>query len=302
MRLCAITWSILLALSCKPTSSVTHQHNSAQKIETVTVNGLTISYVEAGNGPHVILIHGSVSDYREWSTLVSALSKHFHVIAYSRRYHSPNPAPGADADAGLDLQVDDLIKMMRATGISSAHLVGHSYGGAVALAFALQHPEMVQSLVLAEPAVNGVLSKTPENDSVMKESQDIRARMKEVFATGNAEQIVKTYATHVAPGDFEKATPEERTMLMENVAAFQLDFNSRRTPFTCDDGKKITVPVLVLAGDQSPMGLRRIAESAAGCIKGANFEKIPNATHWMLLDQPQLFNDQVLAFLQQYKK
>jgi len=302
MRFYMMMWSILLVMSCKPPSSVTQQHNSAQKIETVTVNGLTISYVEAGSGPIVVLIHGSVSDYREWSTLVSALSKHYHVIAYSRRYHSPNAAPGADADAGLDLQVDDLSKIMKAIGISAAHLVGHSYGGAVALAFAIQHPEMVQSLVLAEPAVNGVLSKTPENDSVMKESQDIRARMKEVFATGNAEQIVKTYATHVAPGDFEKATPEERTMLMENVAAFQLDFNSRRAPFTCDDAKKITVPVLVLAGDQSPMGLQRIAESAAGCITGAKFEKIPNATHWMQFDQPQLFNDQVIAFLQQRKK
>ena len=301
MRLCIIVWSILFAMSCKPPSSVT-QDKSAEKIETVTVNGLTISYVEAGIGPTVILIHGSVSDYREWSTLVSVLSKHYHVIAYSRRYHSPNPAPTADADAGLDLQVDDLFKMMKATGVTSAHLVGHSYGGAVALEFTLQHPEMVKSLVLGEPAVNGVLSKTPENDSVMKESQNIRARMKEVFATGNPEQIVKTYSSHVAPGDFEKATPEERTMLMANVAAFQLDFNSRRAPLTCDDAKKITVPVLVLAGDQSPMGLQRIAETTAGCIKGANFAKIPNATHWMQLDQPQLFNNQVLAFLEHNKK
>jgi pimeloyl-ACP methyl ester carboxylesterase len=302
MRISVIMCSIVFAMSCKPPSSVTHQSNSAQKIETITANGLTISYVEAGSGPTVILIHGSVSDYREWSTLVSALSKHYYVIAYSRRYHSPNPAASADADAGLDLQVDDLFQMMRAIGINSAHLVGHSLGGAVALGFALQHPEMVQSLVLAEPAVNGVLSKTPENDSVMKESQDVRARMKEVFATGNSEQIVKTYATHVAPGDFEKATPEERKMLMENVAAFQLDFNSRRAPFTCDDAKKITVPVLVLAGDHSPMGLQRIAEAAASCIKGAKFARIPNATHWMQLDQPQLFNKEVIAFLRQNKK
>jgi pimeloyl-ACP methyl ester carboxylesterase len=302
MRICVIIWSIVFSISCKPPSSVTHQNNSAQKIETITVNGLTISYVEAGSGPTVILIHGSVSDYREWSTLVSALSKHYHVIAYSRRYHAPNPGASADADAGLDLQVDDLFQMMRAIGINSAHLVGHSLGGAVALGFAVQHPDMVQSLVLAEPAVNGVLSKTPENDSVMKESQDVRARMKEVFATGNSQQIVKTYAMHVAPGDFEKTTPEERKMLMDNVAAFQLDFNSRRTPFTCDDAKKITVPVLVLAGDQSPMGLQRIAETAASCIKGAKFARIPKATHWMQLDQPQVFNKEVIAFLRQNKK
>jgi non-heme chloroperoxidase len=305
MKICIALCSILFAMSCKPPSSISHQNKSAalaQKIAKVTVNGLTISYVEAGSGPVVILIHGSVSDYREWSALLAPLSEHYHVVAYSRRYHSPNPPPGPDADAGLDLQVDDLFKMMNATGITSAHFIGHSYGGAVALGFALQHPEMVRSLVLAEPAVNGVLSKTPENDSLLKESQDLRVRVKEVFATGNSEQIVKTYAAHVAPGDFEKATPEERKMLMENVTAFQLDFNSRRAPFTCDDAQKIIAPVLVLAGDQSPMGLQRIAETTARCTKGARFVKIPKATHWMQLDQPQLFNDEVIAFLEQNKK
>jgi hypothetical protein len=113
-----------------------------------------------------------------------------------------------------------------------------------------------KSLVLAEAAVPGVIGKTPESDSVLKESQAIRAKMKEVFAKGNAEQIVKTYAEHVAPGDFEKATSEERKMLLENVTAFQLDFTSQRRPFTCEDARTITVPVLVLAGDHSPMGLQ----------------------------------------------
>jgi pimeloyl-ACP methyl ester carboxylesterase len=146
------------------------------------------------------------------------------------------------------------------------------------------------------------MSKTPENDSVLKESQAVRMRMMEAFAKGNAEQIVKTYAAHVAPGDFEKATPEERKMLLENVAAFQLDFTSRRTPFTCEDAQKITVPVLVLAGNQSPLGLQRIAETTAQCIKGAKFVKISQATHWMQLDQPQVFDDEVIAFLAKTKK
>jgi len=126
--------------------------------------------------------------------------------------------------------------------------------------------------------------------------------MREVFAKGDAEQIIKTYAAHVAPGDFEKATPEERKMLLENVTAFQLDFTSQRPPFTCEDAQKITVPVLVLAGDHSPMGLQRIAETTAQCIKGAKFVKIPQATHWMQLDQPQVFEDEVLAFFAKNKK
>jgi len=305
MKICIIMLLIFFAAGCNPATKVfdTNQSTSVeQKRGKIIVNGVTINYAEAGSGPTVILIHGSVSDYREWTYLIAPLSRHYHVIAYSRRYHSPNPSPGPDADASLDRQMDDLFEIMKAMRISSAHMVGHSFGGAIALSFTLRHPEMVESLVLAEPAVSGVISKTPENDTLLKESQNLRARMREVFASGNAEQIVKTYAEHVAPGDFEKATPEERKMLLENVAAFQQDFTSQRPSFTCDDAQKINVPVLVLAGDQSPMGLQRIAETTAKCIKGAKFIKIQHATHWMQLDQPQAFNDEVLAFLVQNKK
>ena len=144
-----------------------------------------------------------------------------------------------------------------------------------------------------------MIGKTSESDSLLKESQAIRAEMKEVFAKGNAEQIIKTYAAHVAPGDFEKATLEERNMLLENVTAFQLDFTSQRQPFTCEDARKIAVPVLVLAGDHSPTGLQRMAETTAQCIAGARFVRIAQATHWMQLDQPKMFNDEVLTFLAQ---
>jgi len=296
---------IIFVVGCKPSTKISGTNKPApavQKAGKITINGLTLNYIEAGEGPTAILIHGSVSDYREWTKLIDALSQHYHVIAYSRRYHSPNPPPGPDADASLERQVDDLFEIIKALNINSPHIIGHSYGGAIALSFTLRHPEMVQSLVLAEPAVSGIMSKTPENDSVLKESQAVRMRMMEAFAKGNAEQIVKTYAAHVAPGDFEKATPEERKMLLENVAAFQLDFTSRRTPFTCEDAQKITVPVLVLAGNQSPLGLQRIAETTAQCIKGAKFVKISQATHWMQLDQPQVFDDEVIAFLAKTKK
>lgn len=153
------------------------------------------------------------------------------MIAYSRRYHWPNLPPGKDADASVERQAGDLAAIIQAMGIAPAHTVGHSYGGAVALDLTLRPPELVRTLVLAEPAVSGVLGHTLENDAVSKESQTVRAEMKEAFATGDAERIVRTYAARVAPGEFEKAPPEVRQMLVANVPAFQLDLSSRRSPF-----------------------------------------------------------------------
>ena len=299
---------IFFSIACKPPKSVSKKASnnsnstSAQKSGKIAVNGQTLNYIEAGTGPTVILIHGSVGDYREWSNQVTALTQHYHVIAYSRRFHWPNSSPGSDADASLDQQVNDLFEFIKAARVGPVHIVGHSFGGAIALSFTLLHRELVLSLVLAEPAVSGVLAKTPENDTLLKESQAIRAKMKEVFPTGNDELIVKTYADHVAPGDFERANAEEKKMLFDNVSAFQLDFNSQRPPFTCEDAQKINVPVLVLAGNQSPMGLQRMAETTAQCIKGARFVRIPLATHWLQHDQPKLFNNELISFLANTEK
>jgi pimeloyl-ACP methyl ester carboxylesterase len=304
MKVYAILSLIFFAIACKPGSGISTGNNFSGRLEPrqVKVNGLTFNYIDAGSGNPVILIHGSISDYREWSKQIPSLSQHYHVIAYSRRYHPPNPPSGSDADASLGRQVNDLFAIIKALGIGPVSIIGHSYGGAVALGFILQHPELVERLVLVEPAVSSVIGKTAENDAVVKESQAVRAQMKEVFASGDRELIVKTYADHVAPGDFEKATREERKMLLENATAFELDFNSQRPPFTCEDAKNISVPVLVLAGDQSPMGLQRIAETTAKCIQGAKFVRIPRATHWVQHDQPQMFDEEVLAFLRDSRK
>jgi non-heme chloroperoxidase len=277
-------------------------HSRAAKTGKVSANGLSFAYVEEGSGPPLILVHGSVSDYREWAGQMAPLARRYRVIAYSRRYHWPNPAPGADADASLERQVDDLAAIIKALDAPPAHIVGHSYGGAVALHLALRHPELVRTLVLAEPAVSGVLGNAPEGDAVSKEARAVRTEMKEAFESGDAGRIVRTYAARVAPGEFDKAGPGVRRMLLTNVPAFRLDFNSRRPTLTCDDAGRVAVPVLVLSGNRSASGLQRIAETAARCIKGAELVRLSQATHWMQHDHARAFNKAVLGFLARHGK
>jgi len=287
----------------KLTAKIAHQSKATQpKSGNVWANGLSFAYVEGGSGTPVVLVHGSVSDYREWSAQMSPLARHYRVIAYSRRYHWPNSPPARDVDASLERQADDLGAILKSMGLAPAHIVGHSYGGAVALYLTLRHPELVRTLILAEPAISSILGTLPEDDPVSRDSQAVRTEMKNVFATGDPERIVSTYAARVAPGEFEQATPALRQMLLANVAAFQLDFNSRRPPITCEDAQRVAVPVLVLYGERSPLGLRSIAETAARCLKATKSIKIPQATHWMQHDHAEAFNAAVLAFLDRQGK
>lgn len=273
-----------------------------EKTREVSANGQTFTYVEEGAGPPVVLVHGSVSDYREWGKQLKPLGQQYRVVAYSRRYHWPNVPPGPAADASLELQADDLAALISALHLAPARIIGHSYGAATALHLTLRHPELVHSLVLAEPGVPGVLAGQPDQEAILKEAQMVRSEMTRAFATKDAAQIVRTITKHVAPGEYEKATPAERKGLLANVAAFELDYTARRPAFTCADAQKIAVPVLLVTGKRSPMGLQRMAETTAGCIKGAQLVSIPQATHWMQLDQAEVFNSAILAFLSKHQK
>ena len=116
----------------------------------VTVDGLQVHYVIAGSGPDLVLIHGSSGNLRDFTfKLVPLLAEKYRVIAFDR------PGLGySDAlpDGSIFAQAEHLAKAARELGIERPILVGHSYGGPVAIAWALAHPEETSALVtLAAP-------------------------------------------------------------------------------------------------------------------------------------------------------
>lgn len=258
---------------------LTESSAAQTKTRTITVNGTSFAYVDTGSGPPIILIHGSMGDYREWSKQTEPLARHRRVIAYSRRYHWPNALPTDGADATVERQADDLAGIIKSLGLPPAHLVGHSYGGLVALVLSLKHPEMVRTLVLVEPAVSSVLDNTSANDAAVKQRQAFREEIENAFRSGNAERIVRTALANYAPGEFENAPSEIREMYMANTPAFRLDLNSPRPTLACNDMQKIGAPVLVLAGSRSP--LLRYCAGRGAMLKGRQFSdnSAGNAPH-----------------------
>lgn len=258
---------------------------------------MSLAHLDTGSGSPVILVHGAMADYREWSNQQGPLSQRHRVIAYSRRYHWPNAPPNKDSDGTAERRAEDLAAIIQSLELRPAHIVGHSYGGLVALTLSLRHPEMVRTLVLVEPAVSGVLENAPESKALVNERQAFSDEMRAAFDSGDAERIVKTALSHYAPGEFDDAPAETREMYQANIPAFRLDFNSPRPTLNCEDMQNIAAPALVLAGGRSPKGLQRTAERVAQCLKGRSLAKIPQGTHHSQLNHSQEFNDTVLAFL-----
>lgn len=117
----------------------------------ITVNGTQVHYKTSGSGPHIVLIHGASGNLREWEFgLRSALEKSFTVTAFDRAGigYSGSIANGDH----LAAQAAHLQAAAQALGISTPVLIGHSYGGSVALAWALQNPPKAM-LLLAAPSL-----------------------------------------------------------------------------------------------------------------------------------------------------
>ncbi len=258
----------------------------------IFITGLWLSYVDRGTGVPIVLVPGTLSDFRIWMNQVEPFSQHNRVLAYSRRYNWPNSAPGTGADGSMQRQVEDLAALIKGMGLAPAHIVGHSYGGSIALFLALGHPEVVRTLVLAEPAVWTALDNVPGMEADVKTRQDFFALFTQAFASGDAERIVKTLADFVAPG--VNLPSEIHSMFVSNIPAAKVERGAR---FTCEDARHITVPTLVLAGDRSPMPFRQMAEIVARCVAGGELVRIPGASHPMQLMNPQAFNDAALAFV-----
>ena len=104
------------------------------------INGTDLFVAEEGSGEPVVLVHGSLADYRTWLLQLRELSRRYHVIAYSRRYHYPNAEGSNGAPYALSVQAEDLAELIRTRADGRAHVVTSSFGGCVALGLLLQEP------------------------------------------------------------------------------------------------------------------------------------------------------------------
>jgi pimeloyl-ACP methyl ester carboxylesterase len=115
----------------------------------VAVHGHEWSYVRAGRGPLLLLLHGLGDDHRTWLPVLPGLSRHFTVIAPDLPGHGRSAKPRTDYSiAGYANGLRDLLSVL---GVDKVTVVGHSLGGGVALQFAYQYPERVERLCLVAP-------------------------------------------------------------------------------------------------------------------------------------------------------
>lgn len=267
----------------------------------IEINGTNIEYMEQGHGDPVILVHGTLGDFRSWDLQMDAFAKKYRTITYSRRYHYPNICTGNESDYSAILHADDLSAFLTRLGIKSAHIVGNSYGAYTAMFLAARHPVQVRSLVLGEPPVLPLLGNSAEGKELR---EDFFTKTwnptREALKRGEMEEGVKLFVDSVvSEGAFNSFPPEVRNLIMDNACEFRTETLSPEfwTPISCEDIRKITTPALLLTGEKSLKMLKLVIDELKQCLPDSVCSTVPLSTHELAADNPEAFNEIVLNFL-----
>jgi non-heme chloroperoxidase len=269
-------------------------------LKIAAVNGVDLHYFQSGSGVPVVLIHGGLGDYREWSAQIEPFSQHYRVLDYSRRYNYPNDNPERPDHSAI-VEARDLAALLDALKLERVHLVGYSYGALTALFFATQHPERLRSLTLAEPAIMKWLPQIPGGQAELdKFLTTMWKPAGEAFRKEQPETALRITCDYFSgKGSYDKLPAEGRQLLMSDIREWKA-LTTSQDPFPMLDRdvvRGLKVPTLLITGEKTLSPLRMIIEELSRVLPAAERVTIPGATHDMWLEEPEACGKATLNFL-----
>lgn len=263
-------------------------------------NGYDLVFVERGAGEPLILVHGTLSDYRNWSGQMAAFGAHYRTIALSLRHCWPERWDGEGDDFTVEQHAADVTAFISALDAGPVHLLGHSRGGYIAFRVAQHFPESIRSLILVEPG--GALA--PDLEAGLPPAVPLiglgplYARAAESIRRGEIDEALKQAIEVIGGSGTWDQTPEPmRQMLRDNAWTLIGQIREQRAPFARADAEAIRAPTLLLAGERSPASFHRILDGLESAIPDVRRAIIPAASHSSNVENPGAFAQAVLKFL-----
>ena len=280
---------------------------------TADIGGVSIYYEESGSGEPIVFVHGIPTDYRAWRYQTESFSRGRRMIALSRRYAAPNQRQGDLSDSTVENNALDLQGFIEGVGGGHVDLVGHSYGGFISAFLAANHPTLIRSLVLVEPAVStllvadqtsgaqalGLLLRSPSVALSGRrfQTQSLAPSLK-ALERGEFDRAVELNVDGVQDmkGAYMKLPEETRKMMLDNSRTVA-ELKTRFPRFTAKEAGRISCPTLIINGEESALYLRRIGELMTEAIPRAERTVVPRSRHFPHLENASFFNETVLGFL-----
>ena len=269
------------------------------------LGGLDLNYVERGGGDEaVVFTHGGGQDLSVWDPVIDRFAEGRRVVAWSRRYCPPND--NQDLDPGYSARSDaqDLTRILQTLAIGEAHHVAHSIGAVAVLFHAVEHPERVRSMVLAEPPVLRWARDEPGGEPLWNEFlermwQPARA----AFERGDREAAMRIITDSFAgSGAFDRVSPARRERLMRGARDWEA-FQRADPPFPELSKERVSalrIPTLLLQAERTTPLHRIVNEALAALLPETERATIDGATHDMWADAPERCSRLALDFIERH--
>lgn len=277
----------------------------------IKANGINMNYDTKGKGEYLVLIHGAGDNLNMWYHQVPAFFKNYYVITYDVRGSGKTDSPKGDYSISLLaedvcelvkaiafvnlMSVDSMEQMMKSQKPDEAQcfLLGYSMGGRIALEAAINHPQMVKALVLANSSV-GLAPPTPD-------AAERRQALLELLGKGDMKKVAEMMTTNAFSPGFKSKNPSEFDKYMkvklqnkpDGLVRIMQALASTTTP---PDLSKVKCPVLLIVGENDAyMGVEP-GKQAHEAIAGSKLVILPTG-HASAIEAPDKFNSAVLEFL-----
>jgi pimeloyl-ACP methyl ester carboxylesterase len=253
-------------------------------LEARSIDGTRVAAHVSGDGPALLVVHGIAGDATRWTLVRPRLAERFTVYAMDRR------GRGASQDAAIHsiaLEAEDVAALVRAIG-GDVFVLGHSYGGLVALEAARIEPRIAR-LMVYEPYFWATPLTAPSEPTLryarMLEAGD-RAEVLETFCREIVQMSDKDVARMRAHPSWDARVACAHTLVREMGAVEQHRF----------DASNLRMPLRMLVGSESPAFLKDATERLHGKVPGSDVVVLPGQSHIAMDTAPDLFVSEVLAF------
>ena len=280
-----------------PSPAVLRAPAAVAGMKRLAVNGVEIAYLDEGKGPGIIAAHCSSASHKEWLPLIETLKSDWRVLAPDFiGYGQSKPWPATEPFS-IDADIDVLLAVAKKAK-GPLHLVGHSYGAALALEAARTLGSRVKSLTLVEPVSFHLLrlEGRPEWAEVEGLARDVLGAV----AKGDDRDAAKAFMVYWLGRTRWWLSPDRfKSAIAATIPKVALEFSiAIDAKTTLQDYAEITAPALLIAGSKTRAPTRAVVDLLAATLPNAERAILPGAGHMSPFTHPAELNRLIIGHLE----
>ena len=309
----------LLALCAAARAADDKKGQPMIKHDYAEVNGVRLHYATAGNGKKLIVfLHGFPEFWYEWKNQLLEFGKDYTAVAPDMRGYNLSAKPAEVDQYQVKYLIEDVRALAERLGHKKFILVAHDWGGAIAWAFAIAHPEYLEKLVIINAPHPGVFARELKENPAQQKASGYML----MFRSPQAEQILSAnnYAALVGvvlgeglkTGAFTEEDKQAYIEAWSQPGALTGGLNYYRaarigppaegdkqgTSFaTSFPSLNVKVPTLVIWGEKDVALLVGNLEGLDKYVPQLTIKRVPEGTHWVIHEKPQLVNGYIREFI-----